>query len=943
MKTGARKAISNMAKETAMKQNADNSTDAILFPKHSWLMTRPIVALTGVCVRNPIPCLSCAFALALAALFFAFCYLKASPASFQQALNPNSLAAALNEEYVGEVANPIEACVVVEQRGASTTKKDVENALSSVCLELLGRPEFFNVIATGLDEDSFKSNRLFFYSPDEYKEAAELAATAKAIKSDEWSRFAPDEVARKLTARIGDDLLADVRSQQTADSVATFARALMETTTAKSISPETTPSPVAPGVEASVPEALAPNPYYLFHTKTAQGGGVMFNFVDKLTQDERRRAVAAINLIVQKTQANNPRTIVEATGLPFIERREFDGAARAARSLGVFFIASVVVFFWAFFGRASRAFVALATLLVGFCWLLGVQTVAFQVLTPDNIHEWFVVLCFGIASVASYLSKYAFQRQKDRSASEALLATGGTVGASLATLALLAGVGSLIFAATSVVCRRFCVLCGAGIMLTTLATLVVLPALVRIIDGARPFKSAADSASLNDEQDHANPYLRTIAVLGMIVAAILTLGLTRIEHDPTRATFHGLGFENLRAQETASQYLESRALYGVLFADSVDEARQIVDKLQEAQGDGPCFYVESVSESLPVVSPDDILRVEAIHDALGTLEPKFGDIPIPTRDKLVDALEALRAAAQGAFMTDGGSLAIGEYLSRAIEQIESLSDQELEKRLGAFSRLLALGTLERLYALRDCSEPRAPTLDDLSDALKTRYIGQKTGRLILRVYSLRTLSDSSNLVNFVRILREINPNATGPAPMSYELGLQTSRWIGGWLAALTVLCMIVAYLRFKTLRACVAALFAPLVALLETAGVAGLLDIAINPVNWFVAPTVFFLTLYSAMRFAEDYEDNPERFFSRDHAQATCVAATTIAGIYAFGLVCQESGWQNLARIGILSAAIYAATALILLPAALNWSAVKIREEEIVDAAETGDEERTAN
>ena len=936
MRTGARKAIYDMVK----KQTDDNSTsasqaDSILFPKRSWFMTRPVVALTGVCVRNPIPCLSCAFALSIAALFFAFCYLKTSPANFQQKLNPHSLAAALNEEYLGEVANPIEACVVVEQRGASTTKKDIENALSSVCFEILGRPEYFNVIATGLDENSFKSNRLFFYSPAEYQEAVELAATANAIKRDDWSQFAADEVARKLTARIDDDLVADLRSQQIADSVVSFARALVETTTAKSISPETTPSPVVPGVEASVPQALAPNPYYLFHTKTAQGGGVMFNFADKLTQDERRRAVAAINLIVQKIQANHPRTIVEATGLPFIERREFNAAIHAVKALGCFFLASLIVFFWAFFGRASRAFVALTALFLGFSWLLGVQTVAFHILTPDNFHEWFVVLCFSVLSVAAYLSQYSFRRREGRSASEALMTTAGTVGASLASLVVLTDLVSLVFAAISSVCRTFCVMSAAGITLTTLATLVVLPSLIRIIDGARPFKSADALLNMNGDKDHTNPYLRTIAVVGMIIAAILTLGLTRVQHDPTRASFHGLGFENLRAQEAASQYLESRALYGVLFADSVEDARQIVAKFKEAQGDDPCFYIESVSDSLPVVSSDDVLRVEAIHDALESLKPEFGKIPIPTRDKLVDALERLRTATQGAFDSEGGALAAEEYLTRAIEQIGTLSDQELEKRLDVFSQLLAIGTLERLYALRDCSEPRAPALDDLSDSLKTRYLGQKTGRLILRVYSLRTLSDSSNLVNFVRFLREVAPNATGPATLSYEQGLQISRWIGGWLATLTFLFIIVAYLRFRTWRACAAVLLAPLIALLETAGVAGLLNIAVNPVNWFVAPAIFFLALYSALRFISDYEENPEQFIARDHALATCVAATTIAGIYAFGLTCQEAGWQSLARIGILSAAIYAATALILLPALLNWSAIKNREEETIDATGT--------
>ena len=83
MRTGARKAICNMAKDTANRQSAENSieaapNDAILFPKRYWFMTRPVVALTGLCVRHPIPILSCALVLAVASLFLAFCYLNAS-------------------------------------------------------------------------------------------------------------------------------------------------------------------------------------------------------------------------------------------------------------------------------------------------------------------------------------------------------------------------------------------------------------------------------------------------------------------------------------------------------------------------------------------------------------------------------------------------------------------------------------------------------------------------------------------------------------------------------------------------------------------------------------------------------------------------------------------------------------------------------------------------
>ena len=915
-----------MAKHTAKSQSneIEQAGPARVEPQRGWILARPVVALTGLCVRHPVACLTCAVVMTLASLFFAFCYLEPTPAAFRQELNQKSFAAQLALEYKNEVANPVEGCLVVEQRDSSTTEADVRKALSEACSELLARPEFFTVIMGRLDGDSFKTNRPYFFSPEEYRQADELVAIARAIERGDWSSFAVDSYARELARKVQDELTNDDRSSRVEDSALAFSRALVETTTAKAIAPETTPSPVVPGIEAEPPEALSPDPFYTFNSGTALGGGVMFTFVDDLSPEDRLRAVRSIDMIISRTQATNPRTIVEATGLPFLERQELNAFVHAGRAWLVFLVASVVVFFWAFYGSFSRAFVVLATLLTGFVWTLGFQTFAFREASSDNVLNWFTVLCAATNCTAVYLSRYINLRRTDRSASEALMTTAGSSGASIATFATVVSLSSIAFSFTSAASRAFCVMCGVGIALSCLSTLVVMPSLLRIVDGARPFRGRTTAPPFDFNREQTNPYLRTIAIAGLIVAAILSLGLTKLTYDPTRSSFHSRRFENLNSLEAASQYLESRALHGVIFADSPEDARRIAASfVQLEDGAKKSIFVENIAEHLPEVGPDDVMRVEAINDALAALKPEIGEIPIPTREELVVSLDGLRNIVDNAFLSRSGNMEISEYLTRAIEQIASLSDQELEKRLNAFSRLLAHDVLERLFMLRDEVDPHAPCMDDLSDNLKTRYIGQKTGRLILRVYSLRTLSDSRNLMTFVKKLREVDPNATGPAVLTYEQGRQAGRWIDCYLIMQILLFTALAFVRFRNIRASAAALLMPAIALLEIVGVAGLLDISINPINWLVMPALVILTLYAGLRFAEDYEENPELFFTRDNVLSTCVAATTIAAVYVFGLICPESGWQNLGRLGILSAGIFAGAALILIPALLNWSAIQ--------------------
>lgn len=884
-----------------------------------YLMTKPVEAITGFCVRYPVPTLSAVLLLTVVSIFFAFCYLKAIPADFQGTMAPHSLGARLAAEFVAEVDDPIEGCIVVEQRDSSTTAKELELALETVVAELKDRPELFNVLSIEFDGDSFKTNRAFFYSGEETRRVDDLIATAKNFQRGDWHTVAPDFMADYLRGLVEYDLRNNVTNESTSDSLLAFTRALAQATSPQTKSAEEMRSPILDGIEKSIPERLNPSYVFRFQSTSAHVGVVTFAFENELSEAEFLQAVRVVENIVSRTQEKNSRTYVEATGLPFLEKREFIAFKSAGRAAAVFMIASVIVFFWAFYGRFSRAFVALFALCAAFGWTTGFQTLVFHDVSPDNVVPWIVVFCLAVDFISVYFANYHHRLRAGASAGDALMQTATTTGASFMTFAVALSVVFFCFALAAPATSELCLVISAGVLLDAIATLIALPAAFRLLDGRRPFRRSSQYDALMLEREQANPYIRTLAIGVMIVTAIICIGLARVQYDPTRSAFHERRFENIRSQEVASRFLENNALYATLFANSIEDGRRIVAQLAE----DPELFIDDIASHFPEVTPDDVARVDGYRAALSGVEPKVGNIPIPSREKFKASLIALRDAATGALPSRTEELMILDYMNASLEQIDALSDAELERRLVAFSRLAAVSILNRIHTLYEGCDSHAPCLDDLSDALKTRYIGNVSGRNIIRVYSLRPLSKSQNLKNFVTMLREIDPDVTGPAVLAYEEGRQTGTTCNVFLVVLVVFFAGIAYFRFRFLKAPLAVVVLVTLTCLEVVGVAGLFGICINPINWLIFPCLLCLSLYGAFRFAEDYEEDDERVVSGEHVLATASGAAVVAGFFTCGLVCPEQGWQELARLGVFAGAAYVASSLVLVPAILNWHAIE--------------------
>lgn len=901
-------------------------------PKAPPLLSRPSSALARVVVRAPATTLAVVAFLAAVALFFSFCYLENAPAPLRYPSREGTTLFALDELFRREVADRAECQLVVEGDAKKVSPKQIQNALDLAWNELNARPELFEIIYRSLDSESFKENRAFFYDAQEMKKAEELAATALRIQRGEWDEFAPDAFALKLarqselpaTPEASDSLDASEASDSPApenlDALLTFARAVVDATSPETRSPAQMRSPVAPGVEASVPKLLQEERYATYSRDGAEGGFVTFAMKQGLSSRDQRYALDEVARIEERLKENNPEIDVEATGLPFFAARERDAFLRAGKTALPLAFAGVFVVFWAFFGRAIYAALAAGAILLCAAMTLGLQTFAVGSFSPNDAPQWALIICAAILFVASYLGKYTATRREIRSASEALVRMGSNVGVTIlswgTSLLFLGALGALVEPSK----RAFFVVLGGGAFLSALIVATALPAALRLIDGANPFKSSPGSKSATITLESAGSFLRVSSILATAGMLGLAYGVSKIETDPTHYAFYAPTSQVFVGSDATAQRLESAPLNACVFAEDAEDARTLREKFSEVE----TLAVDDVASLIPDVGPDQIVAAERLSDALAGLEPEIGAIPIPDRTAFLASLDAIseRVKETSASTKEGkGTL---DLLDVARKQIGALSDAELETRLDAFARLVAVGTLERLYLLKGQTTPRAPTIDDLSPTLKRRYVAEDSGRLIVWAYSLARLSAPGALRAFVANIRAIDSEATGPAVLAEESWAESTKMGNVCVGALFAIFGIWGWARYRAAKQTLAILLAPALTLVGTAGIAGIFHMGVNPVNWLIFPTALALGFVAGEGLAQELERDPTaRLFSREYVLGTACAGLSISCVFLCWLVAPEKGWQALARTGVMIGFLYIFVALVLTPAFLNWNGTR--------------------
>lgn len=534
-------------------------------------------------------------------------------------------------------------------------------------------------------------------------------------------------------------------------------------------------------------------------------------------------------------------------------------------------------------------------------------------------------------------------RKTIRHSDEALVLAAAGVGPGIVTGALTTAIAFFMAGFTQFVgVAELGVIAGGGILLCCVATIVVLPAMIHLIDSKR--KHEILPAPL-DIHGWMSPLFRkplSVLAVTLVGTAVIGVGLKDLTYDHNLLNLQPEGLESVECE----MRLLEKSDKSVWFALSIAETREeLLDRKAKFLAKDSVQHVEEIVSFLPEGHEQKRPIIRRIQDRLAGLPERPPEIPVdPPAD-----LGRVLGRAQMLLGGGAGSHQTWQRLEHLREALRGMTDQQCYRRLREYQHGIASDLLSRLYRLRAMANPTPPELDDLPKSLVTRFVGQD-GRQLLRVYSKADIWDMAEMEKFVTDVREVDPLATGNPLQTYEASRQmkASYEKAALLALATI--TVVLLLDFCSFRDGIARMITntpaytamamlPLgLGMLQLFGLMGLLNIPLNPANMIVLPLILGIGIDDGVHVMHDFrrQRGPYRMSA---STASAVLITSLTTMIGFGslMIASHRGLQSLGRVLTIGVSCCMFTSLIMLPALLAW-ATRHRQDRDDGHDGTGDE-----
>jgi hopanoid biosynthesis associated RND transporter like protein HpnN len=481
--------------------------------------------------------------------------------------------------------------------------------------------------------------------------------------------------------------------------------------------------------------------------------------LDYTSIEPAREALEFTRQLTRQPELLNDGVRARITGSVAIENDELANVSQDGKIVTT--LAFALVCLVLLLGLNSPRLVAamLTTLFIGLIWTGAFATFAIGPLNLISIS--FAVLFIGMGVDFSIQFAMRFKEEFDtgnKDHIQALSDAAAGVGGALALAAVAAAISFFSFVPTSYKgLAELGIISGASMVVALLASLTVLPALLRIMSIHAPLKRREPSffRRLGFPLAH---YRR--AILG--VAVLVTLGASALVpqvrfdfnplnlRDPTTesvATFRDL----LRDPDTTPYTID-------VLANNLDTAQALAARLEKLDVVDKAVtlasYVPSNQDQKLDIIADMNVVLQPLMVSSDIIEKSTRDETIATLDRFQEKLAKVRdSAADDAFAASLARLA--EVLDdlKASPNFREQMLQELEPRVvGDFPKVL--------QRLRELLEAERVTLASLPQDLKDRYIAPD-GSTRIEVFPKQDLNDNRALRRFVEAVRTVTPHAIG--------------------------------------------------------------------------------------------------------------------------------------------------------------------------------------
>ena len=594
-------------------------------------------------------------------------------------------------------------------------------------------------------------------------------------------------------------------------------------------------------------------------------------------------SMATIRQAIADLKMEFPGLDAGVTGTKALGNDEMLSAQHDTAVATVIALSGIALLYLIFFRRIRHPLFIVSSLMIGLSWTLGFVTLSVGHLTIITV--FIAPMLLGLADDfgVHFMTRYEEERGKGKNQAEAI-----TIVFEQTVPSIIAGALTTSLAFFAVILADFRgvqelgIISGGGILLSVLAILTFLPALIVGMDSFWPWRVPVGQqtvlqttfSGLGHYVERKRSLLFGIAGLGT-AAGLLALPWVSFDYNLLNLQAHGT--ESVEWEKRIIENSERSSWNALATAPTPEAARQ---KAQAFAALPSVETVESVASLIPDGQPERLHLLAIIRPLLSELPPLRNNPEEVGVEQLERTLDKLRLKIRD--QENGSATLLHEarqHLLTVFEALRTLPEQNVQQRLTLFQDALFLDFQDKWSLLKNNLSPAGPiTFADVPPQLRSRFVSRDGQRFLLQVYPKENIWEREPLTEFIRQLRTVDPDVTGSPIIGYEsIGAMQAGYIeAAWYAFLAIL--IVTFLALRRVTDALLAVLPLGLGMIWTAGLMWLGDVQFNLANMVAAPLIIGIGVENGIHLVHRFR------VGRDVSVVSLIAGSTGQAVVLFSL-----------------------------------------------------------
>ncbi len=673
-------------------------------------------------------------------------------------------------------------------------------------------------------------------------------------------------------------------------------------------------------VDAIVKNFLVGNSYYL----SPDNQMIMMFIQPKFTVEDVDTVIKADNLIdkiIRENIGKYPGITAGITGTMALSRDEMVAVQKDMNFTTIIALVLILFLLILSFKMWSAPILAGVTMIAGIIWTTAFATITVGSLNAMTSMFGVIILGLGIDFSIHIISIFTELRAENFPIEKAMRETLEKSGGGIITGALTTAFAFFaLMISKSVGMHQFGLIAGSGIILSMLATLLILPSLLIFHERIRSKKKVGNTLKagsldfkiLKKYTEFIGKYPKTILLLCSILTIMFFMIGRKIKFDYNYLNMEPKGLTSIKLQHLLEKKFDMTPDYALVSVKSVKEARKISHKVRKLNSIG---FVSSISDYLPSEFEQRKRKI-TIDKIRRYLQNNKKNLPVNSfqKSQLIEQIERLQdniiELSQLAFIggqdkldkktrqlvgnpqdsTDIGSL------GNLLKILKNQPGDNLIKNINSFQK--EFSSSFRKYSLSMCSTENL-TVKKLPKDIKNRFLSNSGDEFLVSIYPKSNVWNLRFLKRFKNQMQKIDNRITG-MPLVYYTLIKIVGKDGRNSAMLAILVIyILLLLDFRSLKIATIAMIPLIFGTIWMIGLMWIFGIKLTTVNVMGLPLILGIGVDDGVHILHRYlmeksKNIPQIFNSTGKA----IFITSLTTMIGFGSLTFAS-YRGLGSLGI--------------------------------------------